>query len=143
MSPNPISYHIAGTVTQTFHTEAANKPEAEDMQLDMRMSFGISSTAEKLLAIMPQVRFLNPANQQPFLTAEIQCVFGIAEADWLSLVQDQQIIFPQAFMLEVSSLAVGTLRGLIHAKTEGTELHIPLPPLDLTKTIPSAVHLDL
>ena len=69
-------------------------------------------------------------NEKLLLTVQIACYFDIDSPAFNTLKQEGTI--PVDFLRYMGSISVGTLRGIIHAKTEGTVLNpIVLPPINL------------
>lgn len=80
-------------------------------------------------------------NEELLLTTEVQCFFSIAPESIEQLQEEQEI--PVGFLQYMGTITTGTVRGIIHAKTEGTVLNsIVLPPLNLTKTITEGLHIE-
>ncbi len=58
------------------------------------------------------------------------CYFDINPDSIAKMTKEGKITFPAPFLIQLASLCYGTLRGVIHTKTEGTPLnHFILPPL--------------
>ena len=69
-----------------------------------------------------------------FLTTEIQTNFAIEQSAAKQLKEDKRI--PVGFLRYMATISVGTARGIIHARTEGTALcELVLPPVNLTNII--------
>ena len=74
------------------------------------------------------------------LILELACVFGIAPDGMEELKRESKI--PKGFLQYMASIVVGTARGVIHAKTEGTLLNpILLPPINLVELIKDDISL--
>lgn len=78
--------------------------------------------------------------EQLVLVLEIACYFDIAP-EGIEFIKEQNKV-PVEFLRYMATIAVGTARGIIHAKTEGTVLSsIVLPPVNLVDVI--KVDMDL
>lgn len=78
--------------------------------------------------------------EQLLLVLEIACYFDIAP-EGIEFIKEQNKV-PVEFLRYMATIAVGTARGIIHAKTEGTVLSsIVLPPVNLVDVI--KVDMDL
>lgn len=71
--------------------------------------------------------------QQKIMLLKLCCEFNILKEDWKTFIHDNKIIIPKEFIDYLIAQTVGTARGVLHCKTEGTPFnHIILPPLDVT-----------
>ncbi len=69
-------------------------------------------------------------NEKLLLIVQIACYFDIDTSAFDTLKREGKI--PVDFLRYMGSISVGALRGIIHAKTEGTVLNpIVLPPINL------------
>lgn len=145
MSEEFIRFDIAGMRTEAFATLPNNKPAEKEAEIQLGLSFGISPETEHIISVMPRVEFLDPETEKPFLIAELQCFFALHPDDWASFENEEKtrVTFPKSFIWNISTIAVGALRGVIHAKTERTEIQPLLPPIDLTQIVAEDVVLDL
>ena len=68
------------------------------------------------------------------LLLELACTFDIAQEGQNALKKEKKI--DAAFQQYMATIVVGTARGIIHSKTEGSVLNpIVLPPINLVKFI--------
>lgn len=75
------------------------------------------------------------------LILELACVFDIASDGMEELKRESKI--PKGFLQYMASIVVGTARGVIHAKTEGTLLNpVVLPPINLVELIKDDISLS-
>ena len=79
----------------------------------------------------------------PFIIVEIGNHFQIEEIAWNSFCQDaEKIVIPKEFATHLLVLTIGTLRGVLHSKTENTEYNnFVLPTINVTEMINSDVEL--
>lgn len=74
------------------------------------------------------------------LILELACVFDIAPDGMEELKRESKI--PKGFLQYMASIVVGTARGVIHAKTEGSLLNpVVLPPINLVELIKDDISL--
>ena len=70
------------------------------------------------------------------ITLKVTSYFEIDEASWTSLRSGEYIIVPKEFLLHICGLSFGTTRGILFAKTEGTDLNRMILPLtNLTQIV--------
>ena len=88
----------------------------------------------KSLAIVMTFNFIS--EEEKVMLLKLNCEFQIQEDDWNSQINDAKIIFPKNFIEYLVVQTVGTARGVLHCKTEGTAFnHIILPPMNVSDMI--------
>ncbi len=81
---------------------------------------------------------------KPIIKLVVSCHFGIKEDTWIRFITEEIITFPKGFMAHLALLTVGTSRGILFAKTEGTLFSkFILPPLDIAKILTENITFSL
>jgi hypothetical protein len=81
-----------------------------------------------------------------FMICQIACYFSIEQDAWDSFLRpnDNAIVFPKDFATHLVVLAIGTIRGILYAKTEDTVLNgFVLSTLNVTKIVKKDVIFTL
>lgn len=105
-------------------TEIKNSPDGSVIAIDML--FTLSSTNEKAMVL------------------QVQCDFGIHPEDLKSMTGNGQVTIKKDILDYFIAQTVGTVRGIMHSKTEGTSFNgIIIPPMDVTTIISSDLIIDL
>jgi hypothetical protein len=73
--------------------------------------------------------------KETLLILECGCHFALTEATWEQCRNsDNQVKIPKELLTHLAVIALGTARGVLHAKTEGTLFnHHIMPVLNLTE----------
>ena len=80
-------------------------------------------------------------NEKLLLVAQLACYYDIAPDGFKAIKGEGKI--PVDFLRYMGSISVGTIRGVIHAKTEGTVLNpVVMPPVNLEEMIKSDLLLQ-
>lgn len=80
-------------------------------------------------------------NEQLILVLEIVCYFDIAP-EGVEFIKEQNKV-PVEFLRYMATIVVGTARGVIHAKTEGTVISsVVLPPINLVDAIKDEIVIN-
>lgn len=77
--------------------------------------------------------------QKPFLTIQMSCHFKVQADAWNALMDHTQsnLVLPKHFLQHLVTIAIGTTRGALFAKTEGTLLNrFMIPSLDVALFVP-------
>jgi len=74
--------------------------------------------------------------QQPILVLEVSIYYEIRHESWHNFIEDGKIVIPAEFQPTMMVHTVGTARGILFCKTEGTTLHsLVLPPLNVEQLV--------
>ena len=137
-----IGFTLVKVNTEQFAIIPDSYKRGESVNLGTNLGFGILKD-EQLLAVNATARF--EQNNSPFLIGVASCHFKIDTESWNSFKvpgTENDFEIPQVFITHLSALAFGTLRGILHAKTEGTEFNgFVLPTLNVVKMITQNIRL--
>ena len=115
----------------------------DKVALEMGLNFGLNAED---LAIISIIKFQFKQKNSPFLLIEASCEFDIEVEKWNSFLQKNKksILFPQSVMTHLAAITVGTIRGILHSKTENTEFNqFLLPTINLQEVITEASEFDI
>lgn len=133
----PIPYKIQQIKTLQFAIFPEKFINREKVQTSASFNFAYNPSTSSIRCTA-SIEFMQ--NEVLLLTTEIQCFFSIAP-EGIEQLQNQQEV-PVGFLQYMGTITTGTVRGIIHAKTEGTVLNsIVLPPLNLTEAITEGMHI--
>lgn len=129
----PIRFRLAGIKTDEFAIieEALNEQDAAT-GYSLNTEFGILNHEKILCSI--SFKFLQKTI--PFMKIKVSCIFDLEETSWNSLIdlENSKIILPKDFMDHIVVLTLGTLRGVLHAKTEGLKFnHYFVPTINVAE----------
>lgn len=119
-----ISFILRRISTEQFAIIDSNFDLSKDnIQMENSVRFGFN-TERRIIASFLSVNFKQ--DKGPFLLLEIGCHFEIIQEHWERLYQidKKEITLPLAIARHLVMLAIGTLRGVLHAKTENTTFSI-------------------
>jgi hypothetical protein len=136
-----INFGLLKITTEQFAVFEENFNKNEVINLNTNLSFGLNSN-DKVFLVTPKYTFENEG--KPFITIQISCFFKIDDATWDSFKTKKQIVFPKDFVAHMAMITVGTSRGILHTKTEGTIFNeFILPPLNVSEMVGEDVSFDL
>ncbi|MFC6223403.1 hypothetical protein ACFP2F_09140 [Hymenobacter artigasi] len=131
-----ISFSFKGIKVEQFALlEESYGPKKEEVKLGTELQFKVEQS-NKQIGVFASFEFSQAKNA--FLKIVISCHFKIQEKSWNSLsnLEEQKIIIPKGFLIHLAMLTVGTSRGVLFAKTEGTVFSkFIIPTVDVTKMI--------
>lgn len=133
---NPdVSFALRKIETKQFAIIDEAFTQNSQASLNMKLRFSVNKEM-RMIDSSAMVRFL--ANGNVFLLIEIGCFFEIKDTSWLNYITDDgKISVPKGILRHLAMHTVGTLRGVLHAKTENTDYNkFILPPINVEAMIP-------
>ncbi|MBN8652681.1 MAG: hypothetical protein J0L67_14710 [Cytophagales bacterium] len=116
-----VQFSIVKVVTEQFAIIEEAWQENAPINLNSNFRFAIDRNA-RLVAAFCQFKFEH--NGIPFLKVEVSNHFQIAPASWKKFLRDNvTTLIPKGFMVHLGMITVGTARGVLHTKTEGTRFN--------------------
>ncbi|MCD6180437.1 MAG: hypothetical protein J7K39_11095 [Bacteroidales bacterium] len=139
---NPIGFSLRKISTEQFAViEEAYLGSDKEIQLGIDLRFGLDVENKGLVAFV-KVRF--EQEKSPFLVVEVGNHFAIDNTAWESFQkEDKEMVLPKGFASHLVMLTIGTLRGVLHSKTENTKFNkFLLPTINVTELVKSDVELS-
>ena len=114
---------------------------SEDLSLGFAMSFGVAPSIHE---VCTTVRVDISHAESPLLILELSCFFEIREEDWNKFKQDNKVTIPKGLLAHFGVHTIGTARGILHCKTEGTQLNaFILPPINVSERITEDIIIEI
>ncbi len=138
----PIGFRLVRIKTEQFAMfPEIYDPKNEQIGMSLGLRFGIDST-KRIIAVLFLVQY--EQEKSPFLVLEISNHYQIETKGWKNLEKTEEgIIIPKNLATHLVMLTVGTLRGALHCKVEGTEFNqFILPTIDVTQMVTEDVVLN-
>ena len=102
-----------------------------DVTVNSEFGFGVNGEVNDIICT---TKLTYSQDEKLLLITEVICFFGISEEGSRQLIQQGHI--EVNFLRYLATIATGTIRGIIHTKTENTTLNpIVLPPMNLVDAI--------
>jgi len=138
-----IEFALRKIITEQFAVIEDAYKEQDELQLSLTFKFGASPT-ERTVTVISAFKF--EVDKRPFLIIEAGCLFQISPDGWDTLLQetDKKIVIPHNFIHHLTTIAVGTTRGILHSKTENTLFNrFFIPTINVTEQIKEDVEIAL
>ena len=137
---NLVNFRLIEIKTDQFAIFEENYNENEEVNLETNLTFGLNKDENIFLVT---AKYIFEIKEKPFLTVQTTCFFKIEDDAVASFKIENKIAFPKGFVAHMSMLTVGTTRGILHGKTEGTLFNrFILPTIDVATMIPEDVTFD-
>lgn len=126
-----IPFRIRQIKTQQFAMFPDLLVNGKDVSIQSEFNFGVNREITDLFC-NTKLSYIQEENL--LLTIEVLCFFTISPEGSNQLLQRGCIEVD--FLRYLATIAIGTVRGIIHTKTENTALNpIVLPPINLVEAI--------
>lgn len=127
-----VGYRLAKIDINKFDTHADNLKDGE-AEFRTEVQFAYSGTQHSVLCL---VRINMVQQENPLMESEIGCHFELTPESVEAMKQEDNIVIPAFILIQFASLCYGTMRGVIHTKTEGMPLNrFILPPMYFQEVI--------
>lgn len=117
-----IKFLLSLISTEQFAILEDNYADGIPVQLSFELGFGYN---EENRMIVPFLKSNFIQQEKRFIILEVACHFQIAPESWNDCFDDKKknLKIPKGFAQHLAILTVGTARGILHAKTEGTKFN--------------------
>lgn len=131
---NDLGFAFVNIKTKQFAVIKEAYRKNGELQLQADTGYGIS-VGKKQIVVNTHFRFYK--KESPFLSLEVDCFFEINKKGWKSFEQDNGgITLPNNLIAHLTVLTIGTTRGILHSKTEGTRYNkYILPTINVNELI--------
>ena len=103
----------------------------DNVTVESEFGFGVNAGASDIRCVTKITYF---QGEKLLLTTEVHCFFEVKEEESKQLTEKGRV--EVGFLRYLATIATGTVRGIIHTKTENTTLNpVVLPPLNLVEAI--------
>ncbi|MBU0558687.1 MAG: hypothetical protein KKG93_03750 [Bacteroidetes bacterium] len=139
-----LKFNLIKVSTEQFAILGDPPCKEEEINLAFGIKFGVNPQSRGLL-VLTQFRF-EDSKKSAFLLIECGCHFEIIEPDWNSIldIEHKKLTLPKGFASHLVMLAVGTTRGVLHAKTENTSLNVfNIPLINVANQVPSDIVIQI
>lgn len=120
MTYNELGFAFTGLRTISFAIIDKAYKKSGETNLMTGLGFGLDIDDH---VITCNIRFsFEKKKDQPFLILEVQALFEIEKDDFLNKVKqdDNTYLVAKGLAVHFAVLTIGSARGILHAKTEGT-----------------------
>lgn len=135
-----LSFRIIGIKTEQFAIIEENFAEKKKSEVITDLEFKANN---KTFQIGVFTTFTFKSANKPFIILQISCVFEIEKASWNEYNNENKVVFPQDFMTHLTIMTIGTARGVLHSRTEGTPFNrFILPTIKVPELVTDDVEFE-
>lgn len=135
-----ICFRLNSIATSEFAIIEDISVNEETISLKTGIGFNVD-IKNNIIGVEPKFVFLS--EDHPFMIVGVQCNFYITQDSLDENLLENKYTFPLGFITHLAIIAVGTARGVLHAKTENTPYNKYLiPTINLTEIINSDLVIE-
>ncbi len=133
MEKETIGFALIGIKTEQFATFEENYVAGKKANITTALEFKINQEGKR---IGVYATFTFEQSTKAFLKINVSCHFSIALDSWNSFLIEDKIVFPKNFISHLTMLTIGTARGVLHCKVDGTEFNkFILPTINVNQMV--------
>lgn len=133
--PNKIEFVFHSVKTEEFATIPENFDLKSTVSVDTNIDIKVNES-DKIIGVFLTFQYLQ--KKKVFLKIKVACNFSVVDTYWAQLIdtKDNQLKLPKGFITHLLMLSIGTVRGILVAKTEGTVYsQFVLPTMNISEKI--------
>lgn len=97
------------------------------LQVNFEVNFAIDNN---ITSIKNTLKVVYSNSTAPVMQLVVECIYAVTPDSWSEMKKDDgTIVVPVGFLQHLSTITVGTTRGILHEKTIGTSLNKYVMPL--------------
>ncbi len=130
-----VKFAINRITTEQFAIIENAFVQGKDIRINTNIRYA-SDNVKKMIACFST--FTYECEKKPFMLIECGCHFFIFKDSWDEMYnkENNTLIVPKSFLIHLAVLSVGTSRGILHSKTEGTDFNkFILPTINVAEMI--------
>jgi len=133
-----IPYKISHIETMQFAIFPENLINGQEVLVNTNCGYNVRSDLNQVRNVI-SVNYTQ--NEKLLMVVQLACYYDIAPEGVEAIKAEGKI--PVDFLRYMGSISVGTIRGVIHAKTEGTVLNpVVMPPVNLEEMVKNDLFLS-
>lgn len=126
-----IPFRIRQIKTQQFAMFPDILVNGEEVTVESEFGFGVNNDATDIRCVA-KISYIQ--SDKLLLTTEVHCFFEVSSEGSQEIAKQGRI--EVGFLRYLATISTGTVRGIIHTKTENTMLNtVVLPPINLVEAI--------
>jgi hypothetical protein len=130
-----IGFSLIKVSTEQFAIIEDGFNEKGEIRISTSLRFGVNDQ-QRLIAVFASFNY--ESDKKPFIIIEAGCHFKITDTAWEEMykIDINSLQVPRGFLSHLAMLTVGTTRGILHSKTEGTCFNkYVLPTINVSELI--------
>lgn len=138
---NSVGFALQGIKTEQFAIFEENYVPKKDIGLSTGLQFKLDNQ-NRQIGVFLSFEFIQ--GKKIFLKIQVSCHFKIEENAWNSFIEEDKLVVPKEFLAHLAMITTGTTRGVLFAKTEGTQFSkYIVPTINVAEMIKEDASFDI
>jgi hypothetical protein len=137
-----FEFALVGIKTNQFAIISEKYSQDSNTSVELKFDFDVDKEKHHL-ALISAFNYIQ--NNSVVIKLEVVCLYKISDTSWSECYNEKEdkVIFPKNFITHLSALTIGTARGILHTKTEGTlyNKHL-IPIIDVSNLLKEDIVLE-
>ena len=112
-----IDFSMKQIKVEQFAILSETLPKDSNVNVESTFSVSVDSKSHTV-GMRVKINYL--AEKEVLLTLTLVCMFAISDESWNSLISNDVITIPRGFLVHMAVHTLGTARGVLFCKAEGT-----------------------
>lgn len=141
---NKIGFSLRKIITKQFAIIEDVYQKNDKVKFIRNLNFDLN-IEHQIIGVLAKFTFANEENT-PFIIIEVECQFNIHNNSWTEFYNSTSnlITIPKNFSQHLAVITIGTIRGVLHAKTENTNYNkFILPTINVLDIIKEDVSIAM
>lgn len=137
-----IGFSLQGIKTEQYAIFEEDYNPKKEIGLGTELQFKLDQNSRQIGVVLG-FEFVH--GKKVFLKIQVSCHFQVEEKSWSTFIKEKgrKIVVPKGFLAHVGAITTGTARGILFAKTEGTQFSkFILPTLNVAEMVPNDYSFD-
>lgn len=135
-----VQFRMSRISVEQFAILVEEAPQAE-IVVDSDVSFGVIPN-KQVVVVKFNITFTH--EDKKLLVMELHCYFNVRSEDWKKFEKENKVVISKDLLAHFAMHTVGTARGVLYCKTEGTLYNqFIIPPMNVAERIPEDIVIDL
>ncbi|MFZ4753755.1 MAG: hypothetical protein ACOYLG_10460 [Chitinophagaceae bacterium] len=132
-----IQFQLIGIKTVEFATFEQDFVADGEFMVNTNLNYSFH-LEDKVVIVNAKFIFL--CNEKPVIAIAVNCYFNLRQWDEYYSESEQKLTLPKNLAQHIAVITIGTTRGVLHTKTEGTLLNsLLLPSINVLELVPNDI----
>ena len=130
-----VGFALHGIKTEQFAILEENYSSKKDVQLATNLQFKLDQSSQQI-GVFLGFEFVQ--GKSIFIKILVSCHFKINDESWSGFIDSKKnkLVVSKGFLAHIAMITMGTIRGVLFAKTEGTPLSkYIIPTMNVTELV--------
>lgn len=140
---NKVGFILLGIKTEQFALFEENYDAKKESTIEVGFEFRLDQ-ASRQMGVFSSFNYMQ--TEKHIIKLTIGCHFKIVDESWNQFlkVEESKLIIPKGFLAHIAMLTIGTARGVLFAKTEGTVFStFLLPTFNVAEMITDDIQFEI